>query len=181
MAAIAVGTSLNKLLTVLNNISNAHQMRPSFGFGPTSDFNANNQVKFPAIWVEPSESKDINSDQGVRVQQIGLNVYAMDRIDKGDSNFQELLSDMKYLLDTIIAYIRESQYCRDNYIILDKQDQIFTHVWRETDENCNGYKVKLLIRVADIYTPCNSPFGPINVPCPVTYVLPNYVDCFYVV
>lgn len=180
MGQIAIGTSLNKLLTVLGNIVGAHEWNPSYGFGPTEDFNASNDVTFPAIWVEPITNKNFNSIQGVRAQQIGINLYAMDRINKGDNNFQEVMSDMKYLLDTIVAYIADSQYCIDNFISLDKQDGELTPVMRTTDENCNGYRLKLLIRVADLYTECNSPFNAIPVICPVTYVLPNYVDCFYV-
>lgn len=172
------GNTLNRVLLSLEQICNAHQMRPSFGYGSTSDFNANNQVVFPAIWVEPTESKVINSIQGVRVKQYALNVYAMDRIDKGDSNFQEIHSDMMYLLETIIAYIRESSFTRDQYISIDYQDQVFTPIVREADENCNGFRVKLLLRIPDVYTPCNSPFAPIGIE---RYVDLGYVDNGYVV
>lgn len=177
MATLATSTTLNKFIYQLQIAISLHQMRPFFaGLGPTADINAENNIKYPAIWVEPIESKSVNSIQGVRVDQLGLNVYCIDRIDKGDSNYQEILSDTRYILETLVGFIRESQMFRDEYIMIDTQDIIYTPVQRETDENCNGYRIRLLIRTPNTYNPCNSPFE-----CPVTYVDPGYVDCFYVV
>ncbi len=177
-------TTLNRVIQTIKMIAEAHQMKPYFGFGQGADINADNQIFYPALWVEPVESKVMNSVQGVKVSQIGLNLYAFDRINKGDSNYQDLLSDMMYLLDTVIAEIREGEYSRSFRISIDKQDQIFTPIQRDTDENVNGYRCKLLLRVPNTITPCNSPIGPIVprvVICPVTYVDIDYVDCYYVV
>ena len=166
---IAIGSSLNKIIKVIEEICNAHAFAPSFGYGPTSDINADNQTIFPLVWVEPTESRVINSDQGAKVAQLSLNLYALDRIDKGDSNFLDIHSDMMYLLQTIVGFIRESSFTRDQYITIDRQDQVFTPVTRETDENCNGFMLRLVLRMPDVYTPCNSPFSGI------TYSFPQYL------
>jgi len=177
---LATTSSLNKLLMTLHNICNAHYMRPSFGYGSTEDINASNNIFFPAVWAEPAESKSINTDQGVRVEELTLNIYSFDRIDKGDSNFQELHSDMKYLLQTILAFVREDAYLRNNFISLSRRDGEFRPVTRWDDENTNGWMCKMVFRMPVVYNPCNVPIGPIQQPCKVTYVLPNYVDCGYV-
>lgn len=158
----AVGSSLNRILLTIQNICINHLMKPSFGYGDTGDFNASNQTLMPAIWIEPMESNEFNSDGGVRVEELALNVYAIDRINKGDNNFQEIHSDMKYLLQTIIAEIRESSYTRNLFIGLSRQNLYFKPVSRWGDENCNGWMVKLIFRLPVVYTPCNSPIDPIE-------------------
>ena len=170
--ATPLNPSLNRVIETIKIICESHHMKPYFGFGQGSDINADNQIFYPAVWVEPYNSKVINSKQGVKVSQIGLNLYAFDRINKGDSNYQDILSDTMYLLDTIISEIREGQYCRSLGISIDMQEQLFTPIQRDTDENVNGYKVTLLIRVPNTITPCNSPISPMM---PYTYsILPSY-------
>jgi len=169
MGSIAIGSSLNRIILTLQEICNVNSMVSYFNYGPISDFNADNNVTFPAIWVEPTESRVINSVQGVKVAQVTLNLYALDRIDKGDSNFLDVHSDMMYLLQTIVGYIRESEYTRNLYITIDQQDQVFIPVTRETDENCNGFMLRLILRMPDVYTPCNSPFNP------GTFSFPNFI------
>jgi len=170
--ATPLNPSLNRVIETIKIICESHHMKPYFGFGQGSDINADNQIYYPAIWVEPYNSKVINSKQGIKVSQIGLSVYAFDRINKGDSNYQDILSDTMYLLDTIISEIREGAYCRSLGISVDMQEQIFTPIQRDTDENVNGYKVTLLIRVPNTVTPCNSPISPMM---PYTYsILPSY-------
>ena len=166
---IAIGSSLNKIIKVLEAICTAHPMVNTFGYGPTSDINATNDVVFPLVWVEPNMNRVINSDQGVKVAIISLNLYALDRIDKGDSNFLDIHSDMLYLLQDIVSFIRESDYTRTAYITIDRQDQTFTPMTRETDENCNGFMLSLTLRIPDVYTPCNSSIGAI------TYSFPTYI------
>lgn len=160
MVGAAVSSSLDRILETLQIICQAHYMRPSYGYGPTEDFNAANQTLMPAIWVEPSDSKEMNTDQGVRVEELTLNVYAVDRINKGDSNFQYIHSDMKYLLQTIVAELREVEYVRNLFIGLSRRDIEYKPITRWSDENCNGWMVKLIFRLPVVYTPCNIPIGP---------------------
>lgn len=158
---VATGSSLNRILYVLQVICDASQFNPSFGYGPTEDFNASNQTFMPAIWVEPGSSKEFNYDNGVRVEELELNVYAVDRINKGDNNFQDIHSDMKYLLQSIVSMIRESSYTRYQWIGLSRRDIEYKPFSRWSDENCNGWMVKLIFRVPVQYNPCNTPFDPL--------------------
>lgn len=178
----ANNNTYNQLINYFQDIVSRCSMFPSFNFGPIWDFNATNgSVTFPSIWIEPTDTKIINSIQGVRVHKYVFYIYALDRIDKGDDNYQQILSDMDALLKFIIAEIREGEFARVNYMIIDTQADIEMKVLLEyTDEYTNGWRCKLTLRIPDIYTPCNIPIHPVPEPCVVTYVQQGYVDCGYV-
>lgn len=155
-------STLNRVVKEINNIVNNHYFKPDFGYGPTSDINAGNQLTMPFVWVEPFQSKLSNSVQGLKAQKLTLNVYAMDRIDKGDSNFQEIHSNMLMLLENIATQFRESQTYIELFIRLEKQDMVFEPVTRDTDENCNGWRARMEFRIPMTYTPCTNPINQIN-------------------
>ena len=175
--------TLSRAYQLIYDIAKSSDLKPYVNFGQQQDINADGNIYYPALWVEPVESKFINSTQGVKASQIGFNLYAMDIINKGDSNYLYALSDMMYFLQTIISSIRESDVARSYGISIDKTDQTLTAIQRETDENVNGYRVKLLLRVVNTVTPCDSPLGVVD-PCdcenaPNNYA-DNYVQCGYV-
>ena len=156
--------TLSNCYQLIYDIAKSSDLKPYVNFGQAQDINANGDIYYPALWVEPIESKFINSSQGVKVTQIGFNLYMQDIINKGDSNYLYSLNDMMYLLSTIPASIRESSVARSLGISVDKVDQTVYPIQRETDENVNGYKIKLLLRCINTVTPCNSPFG-VEDPC----------------
>lgn len=172
--------SYNQLINYIKEICANHGMKPSCTFGPIWDFNADNQIFFPSIWIEPIDTKIVNSIQGVRVLKYAFYVYAVDRVDKGDNNFQDVMSDMDFLIKTIVAEIREGEFSRLNYFIIDSQDDEMHPVIEFTDEYTAGWRCKLMLRIPDIYNPCNVPIIPVPEPCTVTYVQPGYVVCGYV-
>lgn len=176
VAQIATGSSLNRILYVLQVICNSMEMVHSFGYGATEDFNASNNTLMPAIWVEPNDSKEFNYDNGVRVEELALNVYCIDRINKGDNNFQDIHSDTKYTLQSIVAIVRESAYTRYQWIGLTRRDLEYKPVVRWSDENCNGWMCKLIFRVPVQYNPCNTPIIPPPAFNPQWNGLMNVVD-----
>lgn len=152
-------SSLLRVGEEIKSIVDRHFFKPDFGYGPTSDINAGNQLTMPFVWLEPYQSRIINSIQGITVEKLTLNIYAMDRINKGDDNFAQIHSDMLYLLQTIMAEIRQSQTFIDLFIRIETEDQVFTPVTRDTDEYCNGWMVKLVLRMPMTYNPCNIPIS----------------------
>lgn len=183
---------INYIRELCSNIEFDGSITPFCDFGPLWNINARNDITFPLIWIEPIPFKISNSNQGVRVVKYAFNIYALDRINKGDQNFppinnryqyQELLSDMDFLIKIILAEIRESEWARLNYFILDKaQDDEVTPMLEVFDENTNGWRCKLNLRIPDIYNPCNIPIAriPDEQDCPNNYVNINYVECEYV-
>lgn len=173
----------DQIINTIKDIVKNHGMKPGFDFGPLWNFNATNSMKpsdFPFVWLEPTPTTLKNSIQGVRVWQCTFNMYALDRIDKGDNNYQQIMSDMDFLLKSIVAEIRESEFTRYNYVIIDYQDLVITPALEITDEYTNGWYLKLLLQIPDIYTPCNIPITPVVPPVEEMYVLLGYVDDGYV-
>lgn len=183
----------NQIIDYIRTICSNHEMNPFCDFGPIWNINARNDITFPLVWIEPTDGKLINSVQGVRVKKYSLYIWCLDRINKGDQNFppitstyqyQEIISDTAFLLETIIAEIRESEWARLNYFILDSADDEMKIALEVTDENTNGWRCKMNFRIPDIYNPCNIPINPIPLfppdECVVTYVDDGYVDCGYV-
>lgn len=157
----------DRIINVFEAVVANMGMQPTWGFGPIWNFNAENLPNgelFPAIWFEPiGPCKIISSVQGIRVYKCVFNLYALDRIDKGDDNYQQILSSTSEMLKDIMAEIREGVFARLNYVIVDNsQDQEMTPVLEVTDEYVNGWKIKVAIRVPDILTPCNIPITPVR-------------------
>ena len=157
----------DRIINVFEAVVANMPMATSWGFGPIWNFNANNTPNgelFPAIWFEPiGPCKIVSSIQGIRVYKCVFYLYAMDRIDKGDDNYQQVLSSTDGMLKDIMAEIREGQFARLNYVIVDNsQDQEMTPVIEVTDEYVNGWRIKVALRIPDILTPCNVPITPVR-------------------
>lgn len=174
-----------QLINYITEIARSCYIEPYVEFGPFWNFNANNILTFPVLWIEPIDFKHVNSIQGIRVTKYSFYLYALDRIDKGDNNYQNILNEMDAFLKYLLASIRESEFTRLNYMILDKQDMDQKVMLEVTDEYTNGWRLKLNLRIPDIYTPCNIPIPYLdpNEPdgdCPNHYVEVHYVQCGYV-
>jgi hypothetical protein len=151
-------SSLNQIITIFRDIATRSKMINDFGFGNTYDLNAKKNIQYPLLWIEPSQNvtKDGGQNIGFREFYYGLNVYVIDRIDKGDSNYQELLSDTQYILNTIIAEIDQHIFYIDNNMSL--TGDIYTNpIVYSYDDNLNGYQAQLKIKVPLRYSPCNNP------------------------
>ena len=152
--------SLNKIISIFYDLALRQNMVNYVNSGNISNINTQNNIIYPAIWIEPTRSRNIEGENGYRESEYEFNIYSLDRINKGDSNFQDTLSDAKYILDSMVSEIDGHQYYRDMGIKL-YGDQFFNTYIEETDENCNGWVLNLTLRVPNRYTPCNTPFAPI--------------------
>jgi len=153
--------SHNKIISILRDISILNKQVSSFGYGQMDDFNADNLVEFPAIFVEsgPVRVSSLGNGYGEEVSE--FRVYCMDRINKGDSNYQDIISDTKYILQSLLAEIDGHQYFRELGLALDG-DQFMEPYLEQTDENTNGWIWTLGLRQPFRYTPCNTPINPIT-------------------
>ena len=155
--------SLNMLVSVFRDLSIRSKMINDFGFGNTSDLNAKQNIQYPLLWLEPTQNRAVNSGSNMGYSSFlyGFNVYVLDRIDKGDSNYQELLSDCQYNLSAIIAEMDQHIYYIENNLSL-SEDIYYNPVTYEYDDNVNGYMAGIKIKVPLRYTPCNNPIQPIT-------------------
>jgi len=150
-------TTINTIILMFQDIANRHRMVNQFSYGPLSDINTEGETKMPYLHVENTNST-LSKGTGIdyRESYFDFDVYVMDRINKGDSNYIETTSDTLYILHTIIAEINQHPY----YVAagLKLVDDINTEsVFEATDENVNGHKTTLRIKQAFRYTPCTVP------------------------
>ena len=149
--------SINKIISMFEDIANRHMMIHAFSYGPLSDINTEGELKMPYLHIENTNSV-ISTGNGITYREVffDFDVYVMDRINKGDSNYQETTSDTLFILHSIIAEISQHPYYVDAGLRL--VDDITTEaVFEVTDENVNGHRATLRLKQGFRYTPCTVP------------------------
>lgn len=153
--------SLNKIVSIFRDLTLRHEMVNDFGYGPTYNIGASREMLFPYIWVENVSSTTQKSLNGYAVSLYNFNILCVDKVNMGDSNYDEIISDTHYILDTIISEISQHKYYIDMNMSIEN-DVLFTPVVEATDDNVNGWSIDITIKVPIRYTPCNSPIEPIT-------------------
>ena len=149
--------SINKIIDMFNDIANRHLMIHAFSYGPLSDINTEGELRMPYLHVE-NTTTTLSTGNGITYREVfyDFDVYVMDRINKGDSNYQETTSDTLFMLYSIIAEINQHPYYVDAGLKL--SDDIQTEsVFEATDENVNGHRATLRFKQGFRYTPCTVP------------------------
>jgi len=150
-------TTINRIILMFEDIAKRHQMINQFSYGPISDINTEGEIKMPYLHVENTNST-LSKGTGIdyRESYFDFDIYVMDRINKGDSNYLDTTSDTLYILHTIISEISQHPYYVDAGLKL--VDDITTEpVFEATDDNVNGHRTTLRIKQAFRYTPCTVP------------------------
>jgi hypothetical protein len=155
--------TINKIVSIFRDISIRHEMVNDFGFGPTSNIGAERPMMFPYMWLEPSTVtiQKANQAQTYNSLLVSFDVYVMDKIDKGDLNFEDTLSDTNYILNTIVTEISQHQFYIDMNIST-VGDFSMNPVMEDGTDNVNGWKATISLKVPLRYTPCTTPIEPIT-------------------
>ena len=132
-------------------------MVKDFRNGPLWDMNALKDLQTPYIWCEEAQSRITIGNGSHKTGLYTFRLYCMDRIQKDQSNYQEILSDTKFILDTIITEIDQHPLFIQLGLSIDQGDVVFEPVYEETDVNANGHMVEFTFRYPIRYTPCNVP------------------------
>jgi len=149
--------SLNKLIELIGLVSRNHRMVKSFRHGPLWDMNALKDLQTPYIWCEEAQSRITIGNGSHKTGLYTFRLYCLDRIQKDQSNYQEILSDTKFILDTIITELDQHPLFIQLGLSIDQGDVLFEPVYEETDVNANGHMVEFTFRYPIRYTPCNVP------------------------
>ena len=153
--------SVNQIISIFRDLSIRHEMVNDFGYGPTYNIGASQPMKFPYIWVEQGQAQVLKSSNGYKENIYTFQVYCMDKINKGDDNYDEIISDTKFILDSIISDMSQHQYYVDFNISL-YLDIVMDVVTEATDDNVNGWVANISLKNPVRYTPCNVPIEPIS-------------------
>jgi hypothetical protein len=153
--------SLNKLIEIIGLVSRNHRMVKDFRFGPLWDMNALKDLQTPYIWCEEAQSRISMGNNSHKTGLYTFRLYCMDRIQKDQSNYNEILSDTKFILDTIMTEIDQHPLFIQLGLSIDEGDIVFEPVYEETDANANGHSVEFTLKFPIRYTPCNVPIDPL--------------------
>lgn len=153
--------SINKIVSIFRDLALRNKMVTDFGYGPTYNIGASRQMKFPYVWVEQNSTSTNKSDNGYKEAYITFTIFCMDKISMGDDNYDEIISDTHYILDTMIQEIAQHKFYVDMNLSIDG-DINFDPVVEGTDDNVNGWQCDITLKMPIRYTPCNSPIEPIS-------------------
>ena len=153
---------LGMIISIFRDLALRHKMINDFIVGERFDIGASNPLKFPYLWLSYDQSV-ISGAINSNAQTITyvMQVAVMDKIKKGDSNYDNILSDTHYILSTIISEMVQHQYYANLNIKLDG-DIIFNAAQEFSDDNSNGWIATFRLKVPMRYTYCNSPIEPIT-------------------
>ena len=155
--------TLNKIISIFRDLSIRHEMINDFGFGETSDIGASRPMLFPYMWVESTQSRVIQGNTANKYQELyySFNIYLMDKIQKGDDNFEDTFSDTNYILSTIVREMSQHPFYVDmnislvGDITLDPATEVY-------DDNVNGWIANFTLKVPIRYGFCETPIVPIS-------------------
>jgi hypothetical protein len=144
---------LEKLIEIIQQTVESNLMVKDFGYGETSDIM---NLQTPYVWVLPATVDFV----APYFQEViySLDIFCMDRLNKGDNNWLEATSDTLYILQTIIGQIAKSREFIQMGIKIDG-DIVAEPVIESTDDNCNGHKITLRLKTMNRVNPCNSPIN----------------------
>lgn len=155
--------TINKVLSIFRDLAIRHEMINDFGFGQTSDIGNERPMLFPYLWIEPSQTRITQGTTANRYQEIlySFNVYLMDKIQKGDDNWDETLSDTNYILTTIVREMSQHPYYVDMNVSL-YGDIVYDPAIEAYDDNVNGWLAQFTLKIPLRYGFCETPIIPLS-------------------
>lgn len=153
--------SINKIVSIFQDLAIRQEMLNDFGYGPAYNIGASREMLFPYIWIENNSTTTQKSDNGFKVNLYTFTFYCLDKINFGEDNYNEIISDTHYILDTMISEISQHKYYVDMNLSIEG-DINFLPVVEATDDNVNGWQCDITIKQPVRYTYCNSPIEPIT-------------------
>lgn len=156
---INTAPTLNKLVDLIKEVCLNHYMIADFDFGPLWNRNVE-KLRTPYIWLEEQGSKMSMGNGSFKTSVFTFKLYCMDRIQKDESNYQEILSDTKFILDTIMTDLDQHPLFVELGLTYDKtSDILYEPVYEETDVNTNGHSAQFSWKIAFRLTPCTVPIN----------------------
>ena len=156
----------NKLIDLFYSVAMSpdmkHKMINSFGSGPTYNANVKNNL-FPMLWVEPgtvTAVKNSSQSNSVGAWLYNFKFFVLDKIHKGDDNFNELMSDCNFILSGLITHFDKHIYWNELQISIDG-NVIQEPMFEITDDNLNGWMADITFKIPNKLSICNTPFVPL--------------------
>ena len=155
--------SLQTYNSLFKQLATNHKMINDYGWGPVYNIFTEHPAEFPYLWIEPVNTRVTSIGNGYLSEYNTFNFYVMDKINKGDENFNDTANDCDYICKTILSEIDQLQYFIDQEISIDG-DITGDPVYEDQDDNVNGWKMSITFKQPMRYTPCNNPIDNYYIP-----------------
>ena len=153
--------NLNQIVSIFKDLAIRQNQVNDFFYGPTYNIGASRQMNFPYIAIENSSSTTVKSANGFKEHLYTFTIYCLDKINFGEDNYEELISNCHFILDSMIQEVAQHKFYVDFNLSI-ANDIIFTPVVEAFDDNVNGWSCEITIKHPIRYTPCNTPITPIT-------------------
>ena len=153
--------SLNQIVSIFQDLALRQKQVNDFFYGQSYDIGASRQMKFPYVAIENIQSTITKSANGFKEALYTFKIYCVDKINRGQSNYDEIISNTHFILDTMIQEVSQHQYYRDFNLSI-SNDITFTPVVEAFDDDVNGWEIDIVIKHPIRYTYCNTPITPIT-------------------
>jgi hypothetical protein len=153
--------NLNQIVSIFKDLAIRQNQVNDFFYGPTYNIGASRQMNFPYIAIENSSSTTVKSANGFKENLYTFTIYCLDKINFGEDNYEELISNCHFILDSMIQEVAQHKFYVDFNLSI-ANDIIFTPVVEAFDDNVNGWSCEITIKHPIRYTPCNTPITPIT-------------------
>lgn len=152
--------NLNQIVSIFEDLALRQQQVNDFIYGPTYNIGASRQMNFPYIAIENSQSISPRSANGYKEHLYTFTLYCLDKINFGEDNYEEIISNCHFILDSMIQEIAQHKFYIDFNLSI-ANDIVFTPVVEAFDDNVNGWSCDITIKHPIRLTPCNTPITPI--------------------
>lgn len=155
---------LNKIVSIFRDLATRSTMVNSFEFGSSWNRQVTKDKLFPFIYLEPISSRVSDGGNGWKYaaeEFYTFNLYCVDKINKGDINYNDVLNNCDYILKSMIGEIYQHVFYIENDMRLDGDINI-TPLFEDMTDYCNGWFMEFTIMIPLRYSPCNNPIQPIT-------------------
>lgn len=167
--------TLNQHIQIFRNFASAHSQINSFGFGPdsvltnTDHGNVGGRLKYPIMMVD-AEPISISGNALNRPYRIAF----FDKLQKGNKNEIEILSDMQQVAFDLFAYFKNSPPNPKLVVDLSSNPDPKLNVF---DDSLGGWDLVITFKEALQYNACTIPYTDVppalNQSCPKVTIYEN--------
>lgn len=152
--------TLNQLYQVFQNFSTNHGQLNGYGTGDLWEVGMTEQLQYPILWVNPTQSKMIKGASGYATTDTTFRVFILDRVKPDLTNADEVLSDMNQIGHDLVKDIDSNPlFLTGSSYTFNSSDITMEYVGEKLKDNVSGVYVELSFTTpfnAGCSTPLNS-------------------------
>lgn len=151
--------TLNQIIKVFNDFADAHPQINSFGTGDLWEVGMSEDIQYPVLWVQPTESRVIKGTSGTFTYTSNLiRVFILDRVKKGKENEIEVLSDMSQVAHDLVKNIDQNPTLSLGGILLNNNDVVMEYVGEKLKDDVSGIYTALTF-ISPFNSGCSTPLN----------------------